>query len=120
MSNFMKFLARLLGPMLPDWGEPEDVRKFVLLVVPALDVIANRTETGIDNRMVETLERIASSQELWLEFYGLFVVDDAGSFVSMATAGDPAVVRLSADIGAEHGVVAALADKIAELAADAD
>jgi len=98
---FMRVLTRIFKRIIPDWRDAEDVRKFVLKIHPGLGTLAEMTSTKLDDRLVKALGRIAASQEVWLEFYGLFVMDDAGCLLSMSAVGDPTTIRVASDAGVE-------------------
>jgi len=62
---------RKLMPLfpLPEWGNSGDVQKWTFKALPLADQVADFTETELDDKMVDALEKIANNNEAWDVFY---------------------------------------------------
>ena len=96
-SGALQYLGQILP--LPDWTDREKVHTWAIKVMPVLETAVDWTDTEIDDTAVEIFKLIVADPELFAVFYGLFIVDDAGSVACMATVGDPTTVQLADKAG---------------------
>lgn len=111
MERLFSLLLKIFSRMLPDWSDVEAVREFVLKVMPAIKVLAELTKTQIDDKMVDALDRLATNQEMWAEFYGLIVSLFNGEEM---VEGNPRVAKLADNVGIDPTIIIAIITAIME------
>ncbi len=57
---------------LPDWKVSESVRLWAMKLTDLLDILAEMTDTVLDDKAVDWLNTLVADDESWFTIYGLF------------------------------------------------
>lgn len=73
LEKLLTVLPYLLPVLtLPDWKVSESVRLWAMKLTDLLDILAEMTDTVLDDKAVDWLNTLVTDDESWFTIYGLF------------------------------------------------